>query len=195
MRRTRKAEEGVPEGSHVLISAPKAGEVVQHLVTASFDVLFEESDEPHDLRVNQGGKGEHDGNSKGVCGHLGCTTSAHACGLCTQHGGTAKGVTVCGHPDSTTVGANARGLCVNTLNSAGKRVCQHPGCPTSANARGLCGKHGGDARSVCENAGCTTKANARGLCAKHGGCTKAWCGHPGCTTKAHARSLCKKHGV
>jgi hypothetical protein len=44
MRCTLKANEGVEEGSHVRTSSPKAGEVVQHLVTASFEVVFEESD-------------------------------------------------------------------------------------------------------------------------------------------------------
>ena len=49
MRRALTPSEGAQEGPCVRTSMPKAaaGEVAQHLVTASFDVVFEESDESY----------------------------------------------------------------------------------------------------------------------------------------------------
>jgi hypothetical protein len=170
---------------------------MQHLVTASFDVVFEESDESYHVSdesqsVKQRGKGAHEGKSKGVRGHPGCPTCAQAPGPCVKRGGTSltssltsKGV--CGHAAK----ANARGLRGKHGGNT-KSTCGHPGCTTKAYARGLCGKHGG--KGACEHPGCPTSANSRGLCFKHGGDTRSVCEHPGCTTKAQARGLCFKHG-
>ena len=94
-----KAREAAQEGARVQTSAPKAGEMVQRLVPASFDVVIDS------VVLVEKQDGEHKGNSKGVLGHLGCTTTTQARGLCATHGRTSQGVS--GHPDSTTQ-ANAR---------------------------------------------------------------------------------------
>ena len=63
MRRALTPSEGAQEGPCVRTSMPKAGEVAQHLVTASFDVVFEESVQPyHESDVNQSLK--HGGTRK-----------------------------------------------------------------------------------------------------------------------------------
>ena len=186
--------------SRVRARTRNAGEVVQHLISASFDVVFEEStkagmfssddhrfqqdagthvklDESHSSR-----RGKHGG--KGVCTALVFATRAQTDSLCRKHGGDTR--SVCEDPACSTK-AVGRGLCAK---HGGKGTCTMPGCTTNAYARGLCTKHGG--KGMCTVAACTTNAQARGLCTKHGG--KGMCSVVACTTNAKVRGLCAKHG-
>ena len=92
-------------GSRVQPSTRNAEDVVQHLVNASFDVVFEESgeagmfssddlDHPFEQQAesrvkldesNTSLNGKHVGG--GGCTVLGCTTTAKVRGLCHKHGG------------------------------------------------------------------------------------------------------------
>ena len=65
MRRAPKAREGMQDGLCLRTRTPKAGEGAQHLVTASFEVVFEESDKSYhesdeSQTVKHGGIGEND---------------------------------------------------------------------------------------------------------------------------------------
>ena len=119
-------------------STRNTGDVEQHLVNASFDVMFEESGEAgmfssddHQFqqqadktraRLDESPKtlcGTHGG--KGTYTVLDCTTAARSQGSLPEH--------------------------------EGKGMCTLPGCTTNAKARGLCCKHGGGTRTVCGHLG------------------------------------------
>ena len=118
-------------GSRVRTSTRNAGEVVQHLVSASFDVVFEESGEAgmfssdddrfeqraatlvksNESHSSRSGKEKAEDGGEGLRTVLDCVTIPQAHGLCSKRGG--------------------------------KGVCTIAGCTTNAQARGLCFKHGG----------------------------------------------------
>ena len=109
MRRAPKAREGIHDSLCLRTRTPKAGEGAQHLVTASFEVVFEESDKSYhesdeSQTVRHEGTGEHESNPNRACEHPDFATSAQAPGLGVKHGGNSKGV--CGNAAK----AQARGL-------------------------------------------------------------------------------------
>ena len=166
-------------GSRVRTSTRNAGEVVQHLVSASFDVVFEESGEAgmfssdddrfeqraatlvksNESRSSRSGKEKAEDRGEGLRTVLDCVTIPQAHGLRSKRGG--KGLcTIAG----CTSNARGRGLC---FKHGDKAVCTMQGCTSNAQGRGLCSKHGGT--GVCTMRGCTFNARARGRCFKHGG--------------------------
>lgn len=92
------------------------------------------------------------------CSAKGCTTNAHARGLCVKHGAN-------GHcsVQGCSTNAHTRGLC--RKHGAGGS-CSVQGCSSNVRARGLCSKHG--ANGNCSVKGCRTASRQGGLCTKHG---------------------------
>ena len=152
-------------GSRVRTSTRNAGDVVQHLVSASFDVLFEESgdagmflsteDAAGTAPMKLGERKSHSSlcgkhGDKGLCTVLDCAARARADGLCAEPADTG--------------------------------VCTLPVCSTDARANGGRVKHGSNTRSAHEHPGCSTDTQASGLYVKHEG--RGMCTMSGCSRKA-----------
>lgn len=131
---------------------------------------------------------------KKKCSVSGCTTWAHARGVCYVHSSikpTRTKYTCC-------VPGCKSGEVKNYLCKAhgAYGVCTALLCAVVAvNKTGYCTKHG--ALGWCPVAGCNNAIRARGRCHTHGGGSARTrvCDWEGCTTFAEARRRCAKHGA
>lgn len=118
-----------------------------------------------------------------ACKVAGCTTNAHARGVCCKHD-----VKMPCKQEGCRTGALARGLCTK---HGAYGICKKEGCTTAVIAQGLCKKHG--ANGMCTFPGCSTAARARGFCSRHGG--RQVCTAKRCSNAVVKLGLCKRHGT